>query len=332
MMNDMLHLISALSFRRLVNLLKNEASYLLSLILKRPVMPGLPWAISIEPTTSCNLSCPECPSGLKKFTRPTGNMSLELFKMTIDQLSPHLLYLTLYFQGEPFLNRYFIEMVKYAKEKKIYVATSTNGHFLDDNSAKRIIESGLDRLIISMDGMDQLTYEKYRKGGNLAIVQQGISNLIRLKKELSVNHPFIELQFLILGTNEHQIKEVKEYARSLKVDKLTFKSAQLYSQVNNPFLTSINAYSRYEITPSGKLEIRSKLPDRCYRMWHSPVITWDGKILPCCFDKDASRVLGDLTKSSFVTIWKSKKYKDYRKRVFSERNKIDICRNCTEGL
>jgi radical SAM protein with 4Fe4S-binding SPASM domain len=329
-MYDFLHLFAALTFNRGMNLLKNEFSYYMSLLRKSPVMEGLPWAISIEPTTSCNLRCPECPSGLRSFTRPTGNMSLELFKNTIDQLSPHLIYLTLYFQGEPLLNRHFIEMVKYAKLNRIYVATSTNGHFLDDVSAKAIVESGLDRLIISLDGIDQSTYEKYRVGGNLSTVHQGISNLIKWKKELRVKQPIIELQFLVLGTNEHQIPEIKRYARSLKVDKFSLKSAQLYNKEDNPFLTTKKAYSRYEITTEGKLELKSRLPDHCYRMWHSPVITWDGKVLPCCFDKDASHILGDLAESSFEKIWKSSKYSGYRKKIFSERNKIDICRNCNE--
>ena len=295
-------------------------------------MAGLPWAISIEPTTSCNLRCPECPSGLRQFTRPMGSMTIEAYSQIIDQLSPHLVYLTLYFQGEPMLNKHFIGMVKFAKQKRIYVATSTNGHFLDDASARNIVESGLDRLIISVDGMDQATYEKYRVGGNLATVQQGISNILRWKKELRAHHPYIELQFLVLGTNEHQLADIKQYARSLKVNKLTLKSVQLYYNKNNSLLTSLPVWSRYNATAEGKLKIKSSLPDRCHRMWHAPVITWDGKLLPCCFDKDASHILGDLATDSLKKIWSNQANKEFRKRVYSSRKETDICTNCTEGL
>jgi radical SAM protein with 4Fe4S-binding SPASM domain len=332
MISNTYRFLSSISLKRGINLLQNEVSYYLSLLSNKPRLAGLPWAISIEPTTSCNLRCPECPSGLRKFTRPTGSMSLESYKHIIDQLSPHLVYLTLYFQGEPMLNSHFIEMVRYAKQKRIYVSTSTNGHFLDDASAKSIIESGLDRFIISFDGMDQVTYEKYRIGGDLAKVQTGIANLVKWKKALRTRHPLIELQFLVLGTNEHQLPEIKRYARILKVDKLTLKSAQLYNKKNNPLQTSIQKYSRYIETDGGELKIKGVPSNHCHRMWHSPVITWDGKILPCCFDKDADNILGDLAKDSFKIIWTNPGYKEFRKKVFYSRNEIGICTNCSEGL
>ncbi len=296
-------------------------------------MGGLPWAVSIEPTTSCNLSCPECPSGLKKFTRPTGNMDIEIYRSIIDQLSPHLIYLTLYFQGEPMLNRYFFEMIKHAKKHRIFVATSTNGHFLNDENARLMVESGLDKLIISLDGIDQETYQKYRVGGNLEIVKQGIANVIKWKKKLGRPHPYVELQFLVLGTNEHQVKQVKEFARATRADKLSLKSAQLYDYSSgNPLLTSFSKFSRYQPVPGGSLTLKSKLPDYCHRIWHSQVITWDGKIVPCCFDKDADHILGDLSKETFAQIRKGPVYRAFREKVFHYRKEVEICSNCSEGL
>jgi len=259
-------------------------------------------------------------------------MPIDSYREIVDQLSPHLVYLTLYFQGEPMLNRNFIEMVTYAKQKRIFVATSTNGHFLDDSSARKIVESGLDRLIISLDGIDQSTYEKYRVGGKLDTVLTGIANIMKWKKELHSSRPFVELQFLVLGTNEHQIQDIQRFANSILADKLSFKSAQLYNFGDNPFITSKPAFSRYEKSSEGKLKIRNSLPNRCHRMWHSSVITWDGKILPCCFDKDAGHVLGDLAAESFATTWRGPGYKEFRKGIFKSRKEINICSNCTEGL
>ena len=89
------------------------------------------------------------------------------FKDTIDQLHKDLWYLVFYFQGEPYLNPSFLDMVKYASQKKVYTATSTNAHYLNDENAKRTIESGLDRLIISIDGTTQEVYQQYRVGGQL---------------------------------------------------------------------------------------------------------------------------------------------------------------------
>jgi MoaA/NifB/PqqE/SkfB family radical SAM enzyme len=130
----------------------------------------------------------------------------DFFSETIDQLSKDLLYLVFYFQGEPYLNPGFLDMVRYASSKKIYTATSTNAHYLNDENAKRTIESGLDRLIISIDGTTQEVYEQYRVGGKLDKVLEGTKNIVRWKKELKSRTPFIIFQFLVVKPNEHQVK------------------------------------------------------------------------------------------------------------------------------
>ncbi|MEY2830259.1 MAG: hypothetical protein RIQ33_2117, partial [Bacteroidota bacterium] len=132
---DTLNLVSKLSVRRIVNAYKVLASFYISQWTGKPVQWGLPITISFEPTTSCNLRCPECPSGLRAFTRPTGMLQKDFFRTTIDDMHKELLYLIFYFQGEPYLNPDFLEMVKYANEKKIYTATSTNAHYLTDENA-----------------------------------------------------------------------------------------------------------------------------------------------------------------------------------------------------
>jgi radical SAM protein with 4Fe4S-binding SPASM domain len=292
-------------------------------------MKGLPWAVSIEPTTNCNLRCPECPTGQRSLDRPGGNLNLALFSKIIEQMQSHVIYITLYFQGEPFLNNSFIEMVKVAKKNRLFVTTSTNGHFLDDAKAKLLVESGLDRLIISMDGTDQESYEKYRVGGNLATVKSGIVNVIQWKKRLKKKFPLVELQFLVLGTNQHQLDDIKKLAKELNVDTLTLKSAQLSNVENNPFLTTEPGLSRYS---NNNFSIKSSLPNYCHRMWNSPVIPWNGIIIPCCFDKNADYSMGDLNKSSFKDVWNSEKYKSFRKEIFSNRHSIQMCCNCNEGL
>jgi MoaA/NifB/PqqE/SkfB family radical SAM enzyme len=130
-------------------------------------------SLAIEPTTSCNLRCPQCPSGLRSFTRETGIINEDFFKTTIDALYKELFYLTFYFQGEPYLHPDFTKMVAYASAKGIYTATSTNAHFLSNENAKKTVESGLDRLIISIDGATQEAYESYRIGGSLDKVLEG---------------------------------------------------------------------------------------------------------------------------------------------------------------
>ena len=160
--NDSTNLLSKLTLRRFFNGIKVLSSFYISRLLNKPVQWGYPVSVSFEPTTSCNLRCPECPSGLRQFTRPTGMLQKDFFRDTIDDIYRELLYLIFYFQGEPYLNPDFLEMVKYASSKGIYTATSTNAHYLNDGNAKRTVESGLDRLIISIDGTTQDVYKQYR--------------------------------------------------------------------------------------------------------------------------------------------------------------------------
>lgn len=332
-----IQIFKTLNAKKIVNALKIYRSYKKSLRAQKSFHEGLPLSISFEPTTSCNLRCPECPSGLRSFTRPTGMLEENFFQKTINELSPHLIYLTFYFQGEPYLNPKFLEMVAYAAKKKIYTATSTNAHYINDEMAKKTIESGLHRLIISIDGATQESYEKYRIGGNLSKVIEGAKKIIEWKKKLKSKTPFVIFQFLVVKPNEHEIESIKELGKKLGVDEVKFKTAQVYDFENgNPLIPTNKKYSRYEKVSVGNAEtpkwrIKNKLLNQCWRMWSGSVITWDGLIVPCCFDKDATHKLGNLNNTSFNKVWKSEEYEKFRTGILKSRSEIDICKNCTEG-
>ena len=329
---DTKRLLKKLTIGRLKNAAAVYGSYQLSRATKRPRIMGMPISVSIEPTTSCNLRCPECPSGLRAFSRPTGMLNPTFFKSLIDEINGHVSYLTFYFQGEPYLNPAFLEMVAYASSKNIFTATSTNAHFLNDEKARATVESGLDRLIISIDGTTQETYESYRVGGSLEKVIEGTRNIIDWKHRLKSASPQIIFQFLVVKPNEHQIKDVHNLASSVGVDKVVLKTAQIYDYENgSPLIPDDENYSRYAKQSDGSYKIKNGLLNECWRMWHSCVITWDGRVVPCCFDKDAHHVLGDLNKNSFREIWFGEKYKAFRSTLVKSRDQIDICKNCTEG-
>lgn len=332
MLADALNFFSKSTIVRLWNALKVFTSFQEASFTQKLQHRGFPISISIEPTTSCNLRCPECPSGLRSFTRPTGMLQTELFEKVIDHLAPTLSYLTFYFQGEPYLHPQFLPMVKYASLKGIYTATSTNAHYLKDEAAKQTVESGLDRLIISIDGTSQDTYQSYRVGGDLSKVIEGTKNIIAWKKKLKSRTPHIIFQFLVVKPNEHQIPEVYRLAKELGVDEVKLKTAQIYNfEDGSDLIPSIDQYSRYQKGVDGKYRIKNSLDNNCWKMWQSCVITWDGKVLPCCFDKDAQYVMGDLTKNTFEEIWGGEKYHDFRSTLFKSRSEIEMCKNCTEG-
>lgn len=329
---DSFNILSKLTVRRAFNAFKVLGSFYYSKYSKKPVQWGLPISISIEPTTSCNLRCPECPSGLRQFTRPTGMLQDGLFERTIDELSPSLLYLIFYFQGEPYLNPKFLDMVYYASKKRIYTATSTNAHYLNDINARKTIESGLDRLIISIDGTTQETYSSYRIGGKLEKVIEGAKNIIKWKKELKSNTPHVIFQFLVVKPNEHQIDEVRALGREIGVDEVRLKTAQVYDYENgNELIPENEKYARYQKLSSGKYGIKNTLSNQCWKLWHACVITWDGLVVPCCFDKDATHQLGDVKQTTFRELWQGSKYQSFRASILRSRSEIDICKNCTEG-
>ena len=329
---DVLNFVSKLTLRRLLNVGKLLSSYYVTMWTSKATQWGLPMTISIEPTTACNLRCPECPSGLRAFSRPTGNLKQDFFRKTIDELHKQLIYLIFYFQGEPYINPGFLDMVKYAKDKGIYTITSTNGHFLNDVNAKKTIESGLDRMIISVDGTTQETYENYRKEGNLESVLQGARNIVKWKKEMNSATPHTIFQFLVVKPNEHQIDEIYKIAEEIGIDEVKLKTAQVYEyEQGNDLIPTIEKYSRYKKNTDGTYSVKNKLLNHCWKLWHACVITWDGLVVPCCFDKDAQHRLGDMKDKPFQEIWQGEDYDKFRKQLLKGRDQIDICKNCTEG-
>ncbi len=327
---DQLQLLKKVTPRKAVNVVRLFTSFYFSRIRGKAGIRSMPMGLSIEPTTSCNLRCSECPSGMRSFTRETGMLHQDTFQKVIDQVKNKLIWLTFYFQGEPYLNKDFLKMVKYASENGLYTMTSTNAHYFTDEIAKETIESGLSRIIVSMDGTTQETYEQYRKGGSLEKVKEGISKLVKWKKELKSATPHIVLQFIVFGHNEHEIEEVKKVGKELGVDEVKIKSAQIYDFSHEHLLPSDSKYARYK-KENGSYSIKAGLMNHCWRMWSSAVITWDGKVIPCCFDKDAHHQIGSIEQKPFKDIWLSESYDDFRNKVLIDRKSVDICTNCTEG-
>ncbi|MEE9439376.1 MAG: radical SAM/SPASM domain-containing protein, partial [Saprospiraceae bacterium] len=248
------------------------------------------------------------------------------------ELYKELIYLIFYFQGEPYINPDFLDMVSYANKKGIYTITSTNGHFLNDKNAKKTIESGLSRLIISVDGTTQEVYENYRKEGNLENVLSGARNIVKWKKKLNSSTPHIIFQFLVVKPNEHQIPDIYKLAKEIGVDEVKLKTAQVYDYENgNPLIPTIEKYARYHKNDDGTYRVKNEMLDHCWKLWHACVISWDGLVLPCCFDKDADHRLGNLKNQRFKDIWHGEDYQKFRKLLLNGRDQIKICTNCTEG-
>jgi radical SAM protein with 4Fe4S-binding SPASM domain len=292
----------------------------------------MPISYSIEPTNHCNLQCPECPSGLGSLTRPLGLLKLDDFKKLVDEIKDTAFYVQLFFQGEPYINKNLPGMIKYAQSKNIYIAISTNGHFVNEGNADIVLDNAPDKLIFSVDGLDEESYQKYRVGGTFEQADKGLRSLIRRKKERGLKKPFVEFQFIVMKQNEHQMDDVKRYCREVGADKLVFKTMQISSYKNAvKFLPSNKKYRRYTLEDNS-FKIKNKISNHCFALWRTSVITWDGKVVPCCFDKDALNEIGIVNGRAFEDVWKSETYSDFRKKILSNRKSVPMCTNCTEGL
>ncbi len=227
-----INILKYFTIKRFFNVIKIVASFNLSKLFKKPIVWGMPVSFSIEPTNHCNLKCPECPSGLGSLTRPLGLLKLNDFKKIIDEISKTSFYIQMFFQGEPFINKELLSMISYAQSKNVYVSISTNGHFINEKNVDEILNHAPNKLIFSIDGLDEESYQNYRVGGTFKQADEGLRIIVNRKKELKQKTPFIEFQFILMKQNEHQYKQVLEYGKDVGVDKVVFKTMQVSSKEN----------------------------------------------------------------------------------------------------
>lgn len=310
------------------NAIYSISCYGLSYFLNRYIGKPYPCAVSVELTNNCNLHCPECATGSGIITRPRGLMDLTLAEKIAEELKHSLLSANLYFQGEPMLHPCFFELVDLFRGLNSTI--STNGHFLDGERCKMLALSGLGKIIVSLDGITQPVYSTYRMGGNLELVIEGVRNLSEALKRVS-NSPDLELLFLYGKHNAHELEDVKSFARSLGV---SFKVKSM--EVLNPgdaeqWIPESGEKTRYEIK-GGTYDLKKRPVRGCFRVWTTPVITWDGNMLPCCFDKDAVNSFGNISEQPFESIWNGAKRKEFIAELIRTRAFCSICSKCPQGL
>lgn len=318
-----------LTLKRIFNLFKIGCSYILSFILKKDIHFGLPYAISIEISAICNLKCPQCVVGRQELKRQHPLMKMEAYKHILNKLPEEIFYINLYFQGEPLLNPEIYEMILLAKRKHCYVIISTNASLLTENCCIKLINCGLDKIIVSIDGSNQRIYEKYRSGGNLQKVLIGIETLQRLKQETKKRLPKLEIQAIVFKTNEYDLENIRQIAINHHAESIVFKTAQIYDMEKYEELLPENSiYARYKKDKNGNYIIKSQNHSACFRLWTSNVITSDGEYLPCCYDKNGNYSFGNIFENTYKQLIHNEKSKKFRAQVCNNRKSIYICKNC----
>jgi MoaA/NifB/PqqE/SkfB family radical SAM enzyme len=302
----------------------------LEMEMKKSYLTSYPYYLVLDPTNICNLRCPLCPSWQDFKARTKGVMSIQTFQEICDEIGPYLFAVNLCNWGEPFLNPDLSQMIRYAKKFNTVVGLSTNANYLPDDTAQDIVESGVDIIILSIDGATQKSYSRYRRGGNLSAV---LSNIERLNtyKEKHKNTPLLIWQFLVNKYNESEIDDAREMSQKMGMQ---FSPTPMRSSMGKELLLPVfervkemkgwvaknpqyNKYA-YEINHDTKTSQKT-----CKWLWNTTVINWDCSISPCCgvfgekWDFATFGYHQEKKQLKYYQAWNSSHYKLARKLVAS---------------
>lgn len=289
----------------------------------------MPVHLTVEPTNACNLECPVCETGNGSMERPTGLLKLDNFRRLIDEVAPHTAVLMFYFMGEPFLNKHAYEMIRYAREKGIYVETCTNGDFVN---AAGVIYSDVNDISFQIGGMTQASHEKYRVKGKLARVQNNLTELLNERCKNLQSKVKVNVGFVVMKHNEHEVPEFLRWAKDVGVDQANVIDPCVRTvEEGHAMLPEDRRYWFYDEQAFARGVLKPKqLPDNeCTWIWNSTVVNWDGSVVPCCRDPNGRHNMGNVFEHSLAKIWNGQTMRDFRRRIVSEQGQVDICRLCS---
>ena len=283
---------------------------------RQECVSGFPYWLTIDPTNFCTLKCPFCPTGQARGSRTKGMLSFENFKKIMDELGPYLLHIDFCNWGEPLLNKEIYEMIKYVKQYNVDTKVDSNFNCFSEKDAEDMVLSGLDKLIVSIDGATQETYSRYRIGGDFNKVINNLKILIKKKKELAKFNPYICWQFLVFRHNEHEIEEVKKIGRDLGIDNVGITKAFIGNKDWIPLNDEYSHYRREEIKDDYTSE-HFKSPEKkfCNWPWEAIVLNPNGSVSPCCSVEDEKGDFGNISRQSFMEIWNNETYRVARRYI-----------------
>lgn len=316
--------------------LKKRLNFLLQgmqLMMRSVHRAGVPPILQIEPANVCNLRCLTCATGAELMQRPAALMTFDMYRDVIDQVKDYVCLIVFWSWGEPFTNKDSFRMIRYAKDCGLLVHTSTNGHFFDTREqARKVIDSGLDSLIVAVDGLDQSTYEKYRKGGSLRRVIRSIKNVIAERESLGVNHPLLTLRFIVMKHNEDQVQRVEKFAEDLGVDRITFRSAVVRRSTLDYQDTLTPHSSEFQRTGCNDIPSvvapKESLGNYCHRPYANLTVFSNGDVVACENDYNATEPWGNIAHQSLRQILSSNASRIFLRRFQKDLERYTFCREC----
>lgn len=292
--------------RKLWNLLLVETE----LRLRKTKLRGRPYILIVDPLNVCNLRCPLCPTGVGELERKQQKMDWEVYTRIIDQLAPWGYEVNLHNWGESLLHPRIFDMIRYAVDRNLATNMSTNFNRVNDEKIDRLIESGLEYLILSIDGVSQDVYAKYRVRGNIDRVLANVRKLVARKKALGSSTPFIEWQFILFGHNAHELEAARKLAGEIGVNRFRVIPPGIPFHAREP--EKLKEKWLYK-DDSGKVQaFTGGEPGACFYLYRSITTNPDGGSAPCCIVYGDRNDFGDLGREPFEAIWNNEKYRSAR--------------------
>ncbi len=317
-----------LSLRKILNLLRIGFNRIFDVA---PAL-GHPYMAHISPSGLCDLRCVLCPANDKR-NRGRSLLPLSTFKRFIDEAGDDLLYIILWGWGEPLLNRDFVRMCAYARDRNILTVASTNLNRLTRQTAADLVRSGPDALIIALDGLTDKTYSRLRPGGSASRVIANTRLFVEERVRADARRPFLNLRMVVSRENEDEVEAFRRLARDLGVDMVSFKSFSTRQPgYANPahdraFASRDEHFRWYDYGPGYVADPRAGRY-ACKFPWTKPTLFPDGEVLICEFDLRYERPLGNINRQSFGDIWFGPEARAVRRRFHRDRAGLGFCRDC----
>jgi radical SAM protein with 4Fe4S-binding SPASM domain len=297
-----------------------------------PRVLGMPYKLQVEPFYGCNLHCPGCPATDPEARRSPGPVDLDLYNKFIDEVGEYAFFIRFWSWGEPLLHPHLPEMIARAHRQGLITITSTNANVpRDDAYLRRLLQSGLDMMIIAIDGIDQETYSSFRQNGKLDRLLDFTGRAVALKKELGLREPILNLRIVVTRRNEEQLPALRELARELGVDMLTHKTlnpSQDMKTVLYDILPKDKKYHRYAIDEKEGTIIPRRRKRHCSFPWNQATLFADGTLVGCEFDHKYLYPFGNLKDASFAELWRNEAAHRFRHEFARDRDEIEFCRLC----
>jgi len=287
----------------------------------------IPKRLTIETIFGCNANCTMCVINLPT-KRKKGIMPLEMSKYILDECSPYvdqINQLDFFGLGEPLLDPYLFERIKYAKEKGFRnIAISTNADLLDKEKQKKLLETGIDTILFSIDGVKKETHEKIRRGVKFERVVDNCQGIIRMRDEGNYKTRFV-MRFIRQDINKNEWEPFKRFWKP----KLSREKKDLM------IIYDMHTWGGERFSKDAVLNKKKRDPEiekkPCHRINELLIILADGTVPLCNEDfHHAKYNFGNVKDKSPIEIFNCEKFNRIRK-IHSEgkKNTLELCKDCT---